>query len=792
MKQLFLAVTIAFMLGALLSHAAFAESERDVPPPIDLLNLGPEYDVPGNRDARSLPYFDEMESGWNGWIPLGLFRQIENPDTQRVMRPFVNPLITIYPDGGYLPEPISGTHVWGYGDRFTKTFMGFPFPLQFPLSGGTSFIPTVGTLISPPIDLTSVSNAKLTFWTWWEIEAVDSDRYDLLDVQIDYNEGLFRHLELLNPLIDIDLTREQSWMAYSSGGLGKRGMWVKKCYDLSDHVGHTVRIRFVFTTRDNLYNGFRGWFIDDVRVEEGTFDPPQINELDRSAGIINGIFHIYGENFTKATKVKVAGPITTVTAVSRTWSCGHIKAKIPNMSQGLKDIIVENPDGESFTLEDGLNVTFNPPPVVMGIYPLEGENDTATEVTIIGTTFDDGATAYLVGDESVTQLQYVSVGDFNSTLTATVPAGISAGFKGVKVINPDTQYDEAPLAFHVANPGEAFHSTIIINEIMQNPDAVSDDMGEWFELYNSTLTDIDLMGWTISDSSGESHTITSSLIVPSEDYIVLGNNDDTNTNGGVDVDYEYNNFTLGNEADEILLYAPGNDLVDKVEYDGGEAFPDPTGRSMELRLTRTDNNIGFNWTRSVEQFTEDGDFGTPGEENGGSSTRSLIFPEPLSLDFGDSTAVGDTDTLQLYLGNLGQITMFITDITSDNPIFEVDIPTGESLPDTVKGGGALIVNINFSPQKEDTLYTGTITITSTAHNGYTLEIPISGGQGVIADPDVNDDGLIDILDLEELISKFGEPFIGNEKYDLVDDDEINLEDVKALVDVLYQQYYGLE
>jgi hypothetical protein len=48
------------------------------------------------------------------------------------------------------------------------------------------------------------------------------------------------------------------------------------------------------------------------------------------------------------------------------------------------------------------------------------------------------------------------------------------------------------------------------------------------------------------------------------------------------------------------------------------------------------------------------------------------------------------------------------------------------------------------------------------------------------------------LDLEELISKFGEPFIGNEKYDLVDDDEINLEDVKALVDVLYQQYYGLE
>ncbi len=39
---------------------------------------------------------------------------------------------------------------------------------------------------------------------------------------------------------------------------------------------------------------------------------------------------------------------------------------------------------------------------------------------------------------------------------------------------------------------------VVINEIIQNPDAVSDSAGEWFELYNPTDSDIDIDGWTIS------------------------------------------------------------------------------------------------------------------------------------------------------------------------------------------------------------------------------------------------------------------------------------------------------
>ena len=47
---------------------------------------------------------------------------------------------------------------------------------------------------------------------------------------------------------------------------------------------------------------------------------------------------------------------------------------------------------------------------------------------------------------------------------------------------------------------------VVINEIMQNPSAVSDANGEWFELYNNTNGSIDINGWTISDNdSGRTH-----------------------------------------------------------------------------------------------------------------------------------------------------------------------------------------------------------------------------------------------------------------------------------------------
>ncbi|NIP17549.1 MAG: hypothetical protein GWM87_04890, partial [Xanthomonadales bacterium] len=70
---------------------------------------------------------------------------------------------------------------------------------------------------------------------------------------------------------------------------------------------------------------------------------------------------------------------------------------------------------------------------------------------------------------------------------------------------------------------------------MQNPAAVSDSNGEWFELYNPTGSDIDIDGWTIQDNDFDSHLINNGgpLLVPAGGYLVLGRDANSGANGGV-------------------------------------------------------------------------------------------------------------------------------------------------------------------------------------------------------------------------------------------------------------------
>ncbi|NNJ66019.1 MAG: ExeM/NucH family extracellular endonuclease, partial [Xanthomonadales bacterium] len=157
---------------------------------------------------------------------------------------------------------------------------------------------------------------------------------------------------------------------------------------------------------------------------------------------------------------------------------------------------------------------------------------------------------------------------------------------------------------------------LVINEVMQNPAAVFDSDGEWFEIHNPTAGAIDIDGWTVKDNDIDSFVIANGgpLLVPAGGYVVLGNNADSGTNGGVTVDYEYSGMFLSNGADELVLLDGGLNEVDRVEWDGGPAFPDPTGASMALKDPALDNNVGANWCTASTPFGA-GDLGTPGGMN---------------------------------------------------------------------------------------------------------------------------------------------------------------------------------
>ncbi len=175
---------------------------------------------------------------------------------------------------------------------------------------------------------------------------------------------------------------------------------------------------------------------------------------------------------------------------------------------------------------------------------------------------------------------------------------------------PDTAPPPAPV--DTILPGQ-----LVINEVLQNPLAVADGNGEWFEVYNASGVTLELEGLVIRDDGGEYHVVSQPLTVGPGGYLVFGVNADPATNGGVSVDYEWNaGIFLGNADDELILEnALG--VIDRVAWDGGTTWPDPDGATMTLDpgyRDATSNDDGGYWCFATSPFGA-GDLGTPGAGN---------------------------------------------------------------------------------------------------------------------------------------------------------------------------------
>lgn len=174
-------------------------------------------------------------------------------------------------------------------------------------------------------------------------------------------------------------------------------------------------------------------------------------------------------------------------------------------------------------------------------------------------------------------------------------------------------------------PG-AMAGALVITEIMNDPDAVTDTLGEWFEVYNPSETPVDLRGLRVRGSGTEMFQVTaaSPLVVSGRGYAVLGRNGDVIVNGGVSVLYAYGSaMDLGNGAatpDTItLLASDGTTLIDGVTYmnSASSGWPATPGRSRSLRSPAPDasmNDLPAAWCSGGPSYGR-GDHGTPGAAN---------------------------------------------------------------------------------------------------------------------------------------------------------------------------------
>jgi len=210
-----------------------------------------------------------------------------------------------------------------------------------------------------------------------------------------------------------------------------------------------------------------------------------------------------------------------------------------------------------------------------------------------------------------------------SALFCAAPAEVARG--DVSPGAPDFEraraaHDDVAVLLPTGEPTQA--GQIVITEFMKDPTTVSDARGEWIEVWNAMPWRVNLEGWVLSDDSGAQHVIHApggALRLAPGQYVVLGNNADPALNGGVQIDYAWSSFSLGNGADQIQLSKADGTLVDRVAYDDGVLWPDTAGRAIALRnnaRTATANDDPANWCHASSPIgPTNTDTGTPRMDN---------------------------------------------------------------------------------------------------------------------------------------------------------------------------------
>lgn len=392
-------------------------------------------------------FSDDVESGENGWTSSGLWHVQANPEDISVSSDF-NPDLVSLPDPGFLPEAYSGDSVWWYGAEADGTFMGdYDDTDQWDDNGGWSDDANSGDLISPEIDLTEVAEARLSFWTWWEIEGVDVDRYDLMQVEISTDGGaIFTDLGAgqINPINDVN---GESWKPYSSGGLGQVGVWEKHVFDLTDYAGESVMLKLTFDTVDEKYNAFRGWLVDDIKVDDQGLKGPKWAYTVRAIRSCSG-----GE--------EVQTPQTFYLPKKQSVTISKSKDSFAYITRfGTNDWVWDSSVGSTVTLSAGTYVVWVDFKANEGCPHKEihanvaikaGPQVEATQpdavLVINGANFVSGATVKFTGASSTQALEVDStvLADeiavvSSSEIHVVVPASLKKGAYNVTVTNPDGQ-----------------------------------------------------------------------------------------------------------------------------------------------------------------------------------------------------------------------------------------------------------------------------------------------------------------------------------------------------------------
>ena len=342
--------------------------------------------------------------------------------------------------------------------------------------------------------------------------------------------------------------------------------------------------------------------------------------------------------------------------------------------------------------------------------------------------------------------------DLNAT-NCLFPRCVSAGAGQVCEGNPGTGPVSAATACKYAGKSGTCNASgncvvaasvgdVIITEFMANPWAVGsscldDTTGEWFEVKNTTLAAVDMIGWTIKDDASDAHVIADSFVVPAGGYAVLCRGLDGAGNHPDFCGYWFKGvtpFLMGNNGDEIILSANGDSgviEVDRVEYAAAAA---ERGVSLELDPSRESvvgNDLAWAWcaASSGDDDMACGDLGSPGAQNASCGPLAIPPDEALSSAMFMGGVAADGHSLAVVSASLfaadgtpalGRVVEVSVD--GDAVVFVPDDPS-------CTNGCAVAADANgdaIAYIKDATIETVNVTITDTGANPVG---PYTGGVG---------------------------------------------------------------
>lgn len=270
--------------------------------------------------------------------------------------------------------------------------------------------------------------------------------------------------------------------------------------------------------------------------------------------------------------------------------------------------------------------------------------DIAFSISNFEVGVDGNATlAFQSMDAEGTMIENEMLNNPTSPITLTVSCGLTYQVSIVLYNNDGSTAANSTVIFYAPTCVDCPDvGSVIITEILNNADG-NDDGKEWFEIYNTSDSAIDLQDWTVTDDGSNAFTISESLVIEAGGFLVLGEETDPTLNSGAEVDYAWGtntNFTLGNGDDEVILSC-GGVIIDMVAYDNGDTFPDPNSFSMALSpdaYNSVDNDLGENWGISLQPYGDGENSGTPGTEpqlsvNENQFTNVKLYPNPVVGDY---------------------------------------------------------------------------------------------------------------------------------------------------------------